>query len=159
MIRPVVGGGGATCPKQQKKRVIHQDTRRTTKGHEVGRICVNGLHRHETDYQHRCTGCTGFFRKRPAWHPEPFADAHRIIARAGFRCQNLSSCLSCASCASMFIKTVDSPARLPFDPSGREGQTVPVYGAGGTPALPGGLSPTTGSHQGDEIAGVFQGRL
>ena len=28
---------------------------------------------------------------------------HRTIARAGFRCNNLSSCLSCASCASMLI--------------------------------------------------------
>ena len=28
---------------------------------------------------------------------------HRTIARAGFRCRNLSSCLSCASCASMLI--------------------------------------------------------
>ena len=47
---------------------------------------------------------------------------------------------SCLSCASMFIKTVDSPAPLPFDPSGGEGQAVPGYGAGGTPALPGGAS-------------------
>ena len=30
MIRPVVGGGGPTCLKQQKKRVIHEGTRRKT---------------------------------------------------------------------------------------------------------------------------------
>ncbi len=30
------------------------------------------------------------------------ASPHRIIAPAGFRCHNLSSCLSCPSCASMF---------------------------------------------------------
>ena len=59
----------------------------------------------------------------------------------------------------MFTKTIDSPAPLPLDPSGGEGQAVPVYGAGGTPALPGGLHPMTGSRQGDKIAGAFQDRL
>ena len=37
MIRPVVAGGGPACLKQMKKdkrkRVIHEGTRRTTKGH------------------------------------------------------------------------------------------------------------------------------
>ena len=56
-------------------------------------------------------------------------------------------------------KNIDSLAPLPFDPRGGEGQAVPGYGAGETPALPGGLHPMTGSRQGDKIAGAFRGRL
>ena len=64
-----------------------------------------------------------------------------------------------ASCASRFIKTIDSPVPLPLGPSGGEGQAVPIYGAGGTPALPGGLPPMRASQQGDKIAGAFRDRL
>ena len=51
------------------------------------------------------------------------------------------------------------PGAVAFDPSGGEGQAGPGYGAGGTPALPGGLHPMTGSHQGGRVAGAFRCRL
>ena len=41
----------------------------------------------------------------------------------------------------------------------RRGPGCAGYGAGGTPALPGGLHSMTGPHQGDKIAGAFRGRL
>ena len=54
-------------------------------------------------YEHRCTGCTGFFQETASLYSWESAIPHRTIARVGFRCNNLSSCLSCASCASMLI--------------------------------------------------------
>ena len=56
------------------------------------------------DFLHRCTGCTGFFQETAGLQSWASASPQRIITRAGFRRHNLSPCLSCASCASMFIK-------------------------------------------------------
>ena len=50
-------------------------------------------------------------------------------------------------------------APLPVDSGGGDGRSCGRICAGGTPALPGGLPPMTGSHQGGKIAGAFRGRL
>ena len=50
-------------------------------------------------------------------------------------------------------------APLPVDSGGGDGRSCGRICAGGTPALPGGLPPMTGSHQRDKIAGAFRGRL
>ena len=49
MIRAVVGGGDATCLKQQKKRVIHEGPRRTTKDHEGVEVNRDGIPRSRRD--------------------------------------------------------------------------------------------------------------
>ena len=50
-------------------------------------------------------------------------------------------------------------APLPVDSGGGDGRGCARLGAGGTPALPGGLHPMTSSHQGQKIAEAFWRRL
>ena len=50
-------------------------------------------------------------------------------------------------------------APLPVDSGGGDGRGCARLGAGGTPALPGGLPPMTGSHQRDKSAEAFWRRL
>ena len=50
-------------------------------------------------------------------------------------------------------------APFPVDPSGGDGRGCARLGAGGTPALPGGLPPMTGSHQRDKSAEAFWRQL
>ena len=50
-------------------------------------------------------------------------------------------------------------APLPVDSGGGDGRSCGRICAGGTPALPGGLPPMTGSHQGHKIAEAFWRRL
>ena len=50
-------------------------------------------------------------------------------------------------------------APFPVDPSGGDGRGCARLGAGGTPALPGGLPPMTWSHQPDKSAEAFWRQL
>ena len=50
-------------------------------------------------------------------------------------------------------------APLPVDSGGGDGRSCGRIGAGGTPALPGGLPPMTGSHQPDKSAEAFWRQL
>ena len=77
-------------------------------------------------YEHRCTGCTGFFQETASLYSWESAIPHRTIARAGFRCNNLSSCLSCASCASMLIIRLVATRAVEADPSRFVALRVPL---------------------------------
>ena len=81
--------------------------------------------------------CTGFFQERAGLQSRASAGPHRIIAGVGFLRNNVPSCLSCAS---MFMKSVDSPAPLPFDPSGGEGRGCARLWCGRDARAPGGAS-------------------
>ena len=107
--RATVKPGAGSAPEDptlagnnDKNRVIHEDTRRTTKGHQAERVRVNGRYRHETEYQRRCTGCTGFFLDTTRLYSRASANPNRIIAEVSLPCRSVPSCLSWASCASMF---------------------------------------------------------
>ena len=85
-------------------------------------------------YEHRCTGCTGFGLRslvscNPGYPQSP-------TARAGFRCNNLSSCLSCASCASMLIIRLVATRAVEADPSRFVALRVLLTVTCGTPRLP-----------------------
>ena len=78
-----------------------------------------------------------FFRKRLACIPgNPQSMPHRTIARAGFRCNNLSSCLSCASCASMLIIRLVATRAVEAAPSRFVALRVLLVVTSGTPRLP-----------------------
>ncbi len=87
-------------------------------------------------YEHRCTGCTGFFQETASLYSWESAIPHRTIARAGFRCNNLSSCLSCLSCASMLIIRLVATRAVEADPSRFVALRVPLTVTSGTPRLP-----------------------
>ena len=65
-----------------------------------------------------------------------FYEPHRTIARAGFRCNNLSSCLSCASCASMLIIRLVATRAVEAAPSRFVALRVLLIVTYGTPRLP-----------------------
>ena len=87
-------------------------------------------------FEHRCTGCTGFFQETASLYSWESAIPHRTIARAGFRCNNLSSCLSCASCASMLIIRLVATRAVEAAPSRFVALRVPLIVTYGTPRLP-----------------------
>ena len=87
-------------------------------------------------YEHRCTGCTGFFQETASLYSWESAIPHRTIARAGFRCNNLSSCLSCASCASMLIIRLVATRAVEAAPSRFVALRVLLVVTSGTPRLP-----------------------
>ena len=85
-------------------------------------------------YEHRCTGCTGFGLRslvscNPGYPQSP-------TARAGFRCNNLSSCLSCLSCASMLIIRLVATRAVEAAPSRFVALRVLLIVTYGTPRLP-----------------------
>ena len=84
-------------------------------------------------YEHRCTGCTGFFQETASLYSWESAIPHRTIARAGFRCNNLSSCLSCAS---MLIIRLVATRAVEADPSRFVALRVLLTVTSGTPRLP-----------------------
>ena len=92
-------------------------------------------------YEHRCTGCTGFFQETASLYSWESAFPHRTIARAGFRCNNLSSCLSCASCASMLIIRLVATRAVEAAPSRFVALRVLLIVTCGTPRLPPSGSP------------------
>ena len=87
-------------------------------------------------YEHRCTGCTGFFQETASLYSWESAIPHRTIARAGFRCNNLSSCLSCLSCASMLIIRLVATRAVEAAPSRFVALRVLLIVTSGTPRLP-----------------------
>ena len=87
-------------------------------------------------YEHRCTGCTGFFQETASLYSSESAIPHRTIARAGFRCNNLSSCLSCLSCASMLIIRLVATRAVEAAPSRFVALRVLLIVTSGTPRLP-----------------------
>ena len=87
-------------------------------------------------YEHRCTGCTGFFQETASLYSWESAIPHRTIARAGFRCNNLSSCLSCLSCASMLIIRLVATRAVEAAPSRFVALRVLLIVTYGTPRLP-----------------------
>ena len=87
-------------------------------------------------YEHRCTGCTGFFQETASLYSWESAIPHRIIAWAGFRCNNLSSCLSCLSCASMLIIRLVATRAVEAAPSRFVALRVLLLVTYGTPRLP-----------------------
>ena len=84
-------------------------------------------------YEHRCTGCTGFFQETASLYSWESAIPHRTIARAGFRCNNLSSCLSCAS---MLIIRLVATRAVEAAPSRFVALRVLLTVTSGTPRLP-----------------------
>ena len=84
-------------------------------------------------YEHRCTGCTGFFQETASLYSRESAIPHRTIARAGFRCNNLSSCLSCAS---MLIIRLVATRAVEAAPSRFVALRVLLTVTSGTPRLP-----------------------
>ena len=88
------------------------------------------------DREHRCTGCTGFFQETASLYSWESAIPHRTIARAGFRCNNLSSCLSCLSCASMLIIRLVATRAVEAAPSRFVALRVLLTVTSGTPRLP-----------------------
>ena len=81
-------------------------------------------------------GCTGFFQETASLYSWESAIPHRTIARAGFRCNNLSSCLSCASCASMLIIRFVATRAVEAAPSRFVALRVLLIVTSGTPRLP-----------------------
>ena len=84
-------------------------------------------------YEHRCTGCTGFFQETASLYSWESAIPHRTIAWAGFRCNNLSSCLSCAS---MLIIRLVATRAVEAAPSRFVALRVLLIVTCGTPRLP-----------------------
>ena len=80
--------------------------------------------------------CTGFFQETASLYSWESAIPHRTIARAGFRCNNLSSCLSCASCASMLIIRLVATRAVEAAPSRFVALRVLLIVTYGTPRLP-----------------------
>ena len=74
-------------------------------------------------------------------------------AEAGRRCR-LIAVEEMAEAAGGFVR-----AGLPRSRVGFKHAPPKFLFTAGTPALPGGLPPMTGSHQGGKIAGAFRGRL
>ena len=88
-------------------------------------------------YEHRCTGCTGFgLRSLVSCNPGYPQSPTVTTARAGFRCNNLSSCLSCASCASMLIIRFVATRAVEAAPSRFVALRVLLIVTYGTPRLP-----------------------
>ena len=106
--------------------------------------------------------------KSPAGYPPPHhwdappGSAGVPPACCPFGCRSVSlRCCSRAPCR----REPHGPGRsrgralLPVDSGGGDGRSCGRICAGGTPALPGGLPPMTGSHQRDKSAEAFWRRL
>ena len=106
--------------------------------------------------------------KSPAGYPPPHhrddtpGSAGVPPACCPFGCRSVSlRCCSRPPCRREPHRPGRSRGRAPFpvDPSGGDGRGCARLGAGGTPALPGGLPSMTGSHQRDKSAEAFWRRL
>ena len=134
MIRPAVGGGGPAC----RQTGVSQ---RRQAGFQRSRL---------PDTLHLTIGTT------------PPGSAGVPPACCPFGCRSVSlRCCSRPPCR----REPHGPGRsrgrapLPVDSGGEDGRSPARLGAGGTPALPGGLPPMTGSYQGHQIAEAFWCRL
>ena len=113
-------------------------------------------------------GQVGFQRSRPPDNPHrtigttPPGSAGVPPACCPFGCRSVSPrCGSRSPCRREPHRPGRSRAMapLPVDPGGGDGRDCAKICAGGTPALPGGLPPMTGSHQGDKSAEAFWRQL